>query len=162
MTRRTLTLALFALLTFVSAACTGFKRPEIELENVEIGSLGLSGGTLLVNVRVTNPNPIGVRADDLKYELVVRAPRDSASADAWRRLSSGSYTQEIEVGARQTRTVQVPVDFRYSELGDAFRSVLRSGQISYRANGTVRVRAAGASREVPFRKTGSVMVLGGR
>ena len=162
MTRRTLTLTIFALLAFVSAACTGFKRPEIELENVEIGSLGLTGGTVLVNIRVTNPNPIGVRAEDLRYELFIRAPRDSANENAWQRMSSGTYSERIEVGARQTRTVQVPVDFRYSELGDAFRSVLRSGQISYRANGTVRVRAGGASREVPFRKTGSVMVLGGR
>ena len=162
MNRRTLSLTIFALLAFVSAACTGFKRPEIDLENVEVGSLGLSGGTLLVNVRVQNPNPVGVRAEDLKYELFIRAPQDSANADGWHRLTSGTYNESIEVGARQTRTVQVPIDFRYSDLGDAYRSVLRSGQISYRAVGTVRVRAAGASREVPFRKTGSVMVLGGR
>lgn len=162
MTRRTLSLTLFALLAFVSAACTGFKRPEIELENVEIGSLGLAGGTLLVNVRVQNPNPVAVRAEDLKYELFIRNPQDSTNADAWQRLTSGTYGERIEVGARQTRTVQLPIEFRYSDLGDAYRSVIRSGQISYRAVGTVRVRAAGASREVPFRKTGSVMVLGGR
>ena len=58
--------------------------------------------------------------------------------------------------------MQIPVSFTYAQLGPAYRSVLRTGRFDYRATGTVRVRAAGASREVPFHKNGSVSVLGGR
>ena len=58
-------------------ACTGFRKPTIELEGIELGSVGLSGGTLLVNVRVENPNAMGFRAENLNYELFLRAPRDS-------------------------------------------------------------------------------------
>ena len=149
-----------ALAVLVTASSCSYRRPEIEVEGIELGSIGLSGGTVMVNLRVENPNPVGLRADQLRYELFVRAPRDSAR-NAWDRLSTGTYEEEIRIGANETRTVRIPVQFRYSELGTAGMSVLRSGRVDYRATGTVRVRAAGRSRTVPFRKSGTVMVLGG-
>lgn len=161
MLRRGTILALLALIA-VSSACTGFRRPEIELENVELGSLGLSGGTLLVNLRVENPNALGFRADNLHYELFLRSPRDPADQQGWERLGAGTFDEEIVVRGRETRIVQVPVEFRLSQLGPAAMQVLRSGRFDYRAAGTIQVRAAGTSRTVPFRKTGTVMLLGGR
>jgi LEA14-like dessication related protein len=149
-----------ALLLAAMAACSGFKQPKIELDNLELGSLGLTGGTLMVNLRVENPNPVGVRAEDLRYQLFLRAPQDSARSDAWQPVTSGTYNERIEVGARETKTIRIPVEFRYAELGDAVRSVMRTGRVNYRATGTVRVRAAGFSRDVPFSKTGSANVLG--
>jgi LEA14-like dessication related protein len=127
---------------------------------VELGSVGLSGGTLLVNVRVENPNSMGFRADSLTYELFLRAPRDSADQQGWERLTRGTYDEEIVIRARETRTVQIPVEFRMSDLGPAASSVLRTGRFDYRVAGTVQVRAAGSRRTVPFRKTGSMNVIG--
>ncbi|MBB4638582.1 LEA type 2 family protein [Longimicrobium terrae] len=162
--RRALAVAAMLLLA-LSSACAGFRQPEIELENVSIGTLGLTGGSLMVNLRVTNPNPVGVRAEDLRYQLSLRAPGDTASSSRnanWIPVADGTYDEDVTIRANETRTVSIPVDFSYAELGPAFRSVLRSGRLDYRATGTVRVRAAGASRQVPFRKNGSVNVLGGR
>jgi LEA14-like dessication related protein len=157
MIKRTTLLAILALMTLASA-CTGFKKPTIELEGISLGSVGLSGGTLLVNLRVENPNSIGFRADDLRYELFLRAPDSDASSPRWDRLAEGTYDEEIVIGARETRTVQVPVEFRLSQLGPAASAVMRSGRVDYRATGTVRVRAAGSSRTVPFSKTGNVLL----
>jgi LEA14-like dessication related protein len=158
--KRLPTLLLLAALA-LSAACTGFRQPEIELESIELGSIGLTGGTLLVNVAVTNPNAFGARADHLQYELFLRAP-DAASTDDWKRMASGIYDEPVTIRARETRVVQVPVDFRFSDLGGAGAAVLRRGRLDYRATGTARVSAAGISRDVPFRKTGSVTLVGGR
>jgi LEA14-like dessication related protein len=157
MIKRTTLLAVLALMT-LATACTGFKKPTIELEGISLGSVGLSGGTLLVNLRVENPNAIGFRADDLRYELFLRSPGGDADQPQWQRLAEGTYDEEIVIGARETRTVQVPVDFRLSQLGPAASSIMRSGRLDYRATGTVRVRAAGSSRTVPFSKTGNVML----
>jgi LEA14-like dessication related protein len=157
MIKRTTLLAVLALMTLASA-CTGFKKPTIELEGISLGSVGLSGGTLLVNLRVENPNAIGFRADDLRYELFLRAPDSDPGSPRWDRLAEGMYDEEIVIGARETRTVQVPVEFRLSQLGPAASSVMRSGRVDYRATGTVRVRAAGSSRTVPFSKTGNVLL----
>lgn len=157
MIKRTSLLAVLALMTLASA-CTGFTKPTIELEGISLGSVGLSGGTLLVNLRVENPNRLGFRADDLRYELFMRAPGGDANAPQWERLAEGVYDEEIVIAARETRTVQVPVEFRLSQLGPAASSIMRSGRLDYRATGTVRVRAAGTSRTVPFSKTGNVML----
>ena len=113
-----------------------------------------------MNVRVQNPNAIGFRAETLTYELFLRAPRDSANEQAWERLTSGTYDEDIVIRARESRTVQIPVEFRLSDLGPVAQSVLRTGRFNYRVTGDVQVRAAGSRRTVPFRKTGSMSLLG--
>lgn len=161
MIRRTMLVAVLALMTLASA-CTGFRKPEIELEGISLGSVGLSGGTINVNVRVENPNPVGFRAESINYEMFLRTPRDSADDQGWERLTSGTHEEDIVVGARETRVVQIPVEFQLSELGPVASSILRTGRFNYRVTGTVQVRAAGSRRTVPFRKTGSMSLLGGR
>ena len=163
MLKRTTMLAAMAVLTLASA-CTGFRKPTVELEGIELGSVGLSGGTLLVNVRVQNPNPVGFRAEEVDYDVFLRTPRDSADEHGWERLTSGTYEEDIVIRARETRTVQIPVEFALSDLGPVASSVLRTGRFNYRVTGNVRVRAGGSTRTVPFRKTGSMSLslLGGR
>lgn len=161
MMRRTMLLAVLALMT-IASSCTGFRKPIIDLEGVELGSVGLSGGTILVNVRVENPNPVGFRAERVNYELFLRTPRDSADQQGWERLTSGTHEEDIVVRGGETRVVQIPVEFRLSELGPVASSILRTGRFNYRVTGDVQVRAAGSRRTVPFRKTGSMSLLGGR
>lgn len=161
MPKRWTILPVLALLA-LTPACTGFRKPTIELEGVSLGSMGFSGGTLLVNVRVENPNAIGFRAENLNYELFLRAPRDSANEQGWERLTGGTYEEDIVIRARETRTVQIPIEFRLSDLGPVATSVIRTGRFNYRVTGDVQVRAAGTTRTVPFRKTGSMSLLGGR
>jgi LEA14-like dessication related protein len=163
MMRRTTLVAVLVLMTLASA-CTGFRRPTIELEGIELGSVGLSGGTLLVNVRVENPNPVGFRAEHVNYELFLRAPRDSANEQGWERLTSGTHEEDIVIRGGETRVVQIPVEFSLSDLGPVAQSVIRTGRFNYRVTGDVRVRAAGSTRTVPFRKTGSMSLslFGGR
>jgi len=154
------TMSVVILLLAAVQGCSPFRQPTIELEGVELGSVGLTGGTLLVNVRVENPNPVGFRAERLTYELFLRQPGTGSSEEGWERLGGGEYEEDIEIRARETRTVQIPVEFRLGDLGPAATSVLRTGRFDYRATGSVRVRAAGTTRSVPFRKTGSMTLLG--
>ena len=159
MLKRWTTLPVLALLV-LAQGCTGFRKPTIELEGVSLGSVGFTGGTLLVNVRVENPNAIGFRAENLNYELFLRAPRDSANEQGWERLTGGTYEEDIVIRARETRNVQIPIEFRFSELGPVASSVVRTGRFNYRVTGDVQVRAAGTTRTVPFRKTGSMSLMG--
>src|SRR5688500_7595920 len=91
--------AAFAALLML-AACSGtVRQPEIDLEGVSLGSLGLGGGTVNVNVRVHNPNRFSIRADDLKYRLFLRRPADQAAAgdSAWIPFADGTYGDTISV-----------------------------------------------------------------
>lgn len=152
----------FLLVALVAlGACTaGFRQPQVELEGLQLGGLGLGGGTVLVNVRIHNPNPIGFRTNDLQYRLFVRNPAAQGDS-AWMPFADGTYTEQFAIGANDTRTVQIPVAFTFAQLGGAAGQVLRQGSVQYRAEGKVNVRTSFGGREVPFRKTGTFTVSGG-
>jgi LEA14-like dessication related protein len=160
-TRRVRTAAALAVLALTAASCTHVRQPEVTLEGVQIGSLGLTGGTLMVNVRVDNPNPFTLRAHRVNYALSLREPSEEGGQPAWVDLASGWFEDDdFEIRPRQSRTFRVPVDFTYAAAGGAARSVLRTGRVDYRASGTVLVRTPAGYRELPYRHTGSVMVGG--
>jgi LEA14-like dessication related protein len=143
-------------------ACAGsFQQPEVRLQGVQLAGLGLRGGTLMFNVEIVNPNRFSLSADELNYELSI-ADSEEVGDTVWLDLASGTYQEAFSVGAGDTETVQIPVEFTYSGLGGAAASVLRAGTFSYRATGTVDVRTPLGSREVPFHRGGMVTLLGSR
>lgn len=160
MDRKRITAALAGAALALSACSGTFQRPDIDLEGVTLGSVGLSGGTLIANVRVHNPNRFSLRADDLRYRLWLREPGDTRADTTWVEFADGTYGDTITVRGRETRTFRIPVEFSYRELGGAAGSLLRTGRVQYRAEGTVDVRTPLGTREVPFRKTGSFSMSG--
>lgn len=146
----------------IASACGGrvFKQPQVTLENVQIGGLGLRGGTLIVNLQVANPNPFALNADQLTYDLALADPEEQGDS-AWIDFARGTHEQSFSVGSGDTATVQVPVEFTYAGLGGAANALLRNGTFSYRATGSVDVRTPLGTYAVPFRKRGTVTLLGG-
>ena len=141
------------------SACNGaVARPDIELEGVSLGSVGLSGGTLVANIKVHNPNRFTLRANDLRYELFLRKADAQPGDSAWTRFADGTYDDTLTVGAGQTRTFPIPVSFSFGQLAGASRQLLGYGRVDYRAQGTVDVRTPIGMREVPFHKTGTFMM----
>jgi LEA14-like dessication related protein len=149
-------------LALMATGCGGsiFRQPEITLESVQIGGLGLSGGTLVVDLQVVNPNRFSLSANRLNYDLALRDPETTDTT--WVDFASGAYDQPFSVGGGETAHVQIPVSFSYSGLGAAAGSMLRRGTFTYRATGTANVGTPLGSRQVPFRKTGTVSLLGTR
>jgi LEA14-like dessication related protein len=150
---------LLLLLGLVVACGSVFNEPEVTLQTVQVGGLGIRGGTLLVSVQVINPNSFSLSADQLSYQLSVSDPEQPEDT-TWIDFASGTYDQGFSVGARDTAVVQVPVEFSYAALGAAAGSIARAGTFTYRASGTVDVRTPLGTRQVPFRKRGTVALLG--
>lgn len=150
-----------ALILALAACGTAFQQPEVRLEGVQLAGLGLRGGTLMVNVEITNPNRFTLSANELHYQLAI-ADTEATSDTTWVDLASGTYAEPFAVGGGATERVQVPVEFTYAGLGGAASSILRAGTFNYRATGTVDVRTPLGSREVPFRRGGMVTLLGSR
>ncbi len=155
---RALSLVLLAL---VLSACGGqvFRQPQVTLQNVQLGGLGLRGGTLLVSLEVVNPNRFSLNANELTYALQLRDP-ETAGDTTWLDFASGTYDQPFSVGSRDTAQVEIPVEFAYAGLGGAAGSIMRSGTFTYRASGSVDVRTPLGSYAVPFNKRGTVTLMG--
>jgi LEA14-like dessication related protein len=156
-----LRVVLSVLLAVVVTGCGSsvFKQPEVVLEGVQIGGLGLRGGTLMVNLEVTNPNRFALNANQLNYELALRDPA-TPNDTTWVDFATGVYDVPFTVGAGETARVQIPVEFTYSGIGSAANSLLRSGTFTYRANGMVDVRTPLGSYGVPFNRRGTVTLMG--
>lgn len=155
---RAVWLVLFAVLL---GACGGrvFRQPQVTLESVQLGGLGLRGGTLLVSLEVVNPNRFALNANELTYALQLSDP-EAAGDTAWLDFANGTYDQPFSVGAGDTARVEIPVEFTYSGLGGAAGSLLRSGTFTYRATGSVDVRTPLGSYDVPFSRRGTVTLMG--
>lgn len=151
-------LALLAL-----GACAGpmYRQPEVTLQNVELAGLGLRGGTLMVNLKVVNPNRFALNADRLRYDLLLRDAR-ALNDTTWVNFATGILEQRFSVAARDSGVVQIPVEFSYASLGTAASSLMRAGTFDYRASGTVDVRTPIGLYEVPFARRGTVTLMGER
>lgn len=138
-----------------------FRQPQVTLEGVQVAGLGLRGGTLLVDIQVINPNRFALNAHQLEYELALSDPQTGADT-TWVDFAKGIYDQPFSVGSGDTARVQIPVEFSYSGVSAAGTSILGRGTVTYRATGTVDVRTPLGTHEVPFRKRGTVTLLGTR
>ncbi len=153
---------LLALLATLNG-CLGaiYRQPVVTLESVQLGGLGLTGGTLLVNLGVMNPNSFALNANQLQYSLQL-GDADVAEDTVWLDFADGVYERGFTVNARDSATVQIPVEFSYAGLGGAASSILRSGTFNYQARGAVDVNTPLGTRQVPFRKKGVFTLLGNR
>lgn len=159
MVRRCLWLLPLALLLGCGRAWV--RAPEVRLEGVQLGGLGLRGGTLLVALRVDNPNPFGLQAQRLEYDIAVRPPGDNADS-AWVPFARGTVERTYDLPAGQSVRLEVPVAFEYEGLGEAAASIFRAGTVAFRAQGTVAVRTPLGTLPVPFRREGVATLAGVR
>ena len=156
--RLRLTAAVTAAALTLSACSGAVRRPDIELEGVTLGSVGLAGGTLVANIRVHNPNRFTLRAQDLRYQLFLRRAGATGNDSTWTRFAEGTYDDTLNVRAGQTRTFGIPISFSFGQLAGAGRQLLDYGRVDYRAQGTVDVHTPVGTRNVPFRKTGTFIM----
>jgi len=149
------------LLLVVVAGCGSslFKQPQVTLDGVQLGGLGLRGGTLLVNLRVVNPNGFALNANRLNYALAIN-DSDELGDTTWVDFAEGIYDRPFSVGGHETATVQIPVEFSYNGAGSAIGSIVRTGTFGYRASGAVDVRTRLGTYTVPFQKRGTATLVG--
>jgi LEA14-like dessication related protein len=147
------------LIALPAAACAGaYQQPEVQFEGIRLGSVGLRGGTLYAQVLITNPNRFDLETRSLTYDLEVNHPTD---AGQWTTLAQGVIDERMRVERRSSKILEVPVQFRYDEMGGALRSILDTGTFNYRVTGDVRL-AEPITRTFPYRRTGTVSLQGVR
>ena len=149
-----------ALFLFLAGCGRVFREPQVTIRDVQLAGLGFTGGTLVFQVEVMNPNSFTLNASQLEYELSIADAR-TAGDTTWVDIAQGVFTDDIAVGGGATEVFQVPIEFTYQGLGGAAGSLLRSGSFTYRATGNVDVRTPLGSRQVPFRRGGMVSLIGG-
>ena len=142
-------LAVVAMAIVVAACSTlgrqAFQNPVVNLRDVKVQGIGMSGGQLEVQLSVYNPNAYRLDASRLTYRLFVG---DSVG------LANGAVETRATVQAGDSTLVNVPVSFTFSGLGAAARQLLATGSVNYRVAGDVTVGSVVGNFTVPYSATG--------
>jgi LEA14-like dessication related protein len=146
------------LVAMVAAACANPQQPEVRVEGMRLGAIGLRGGTLIARVFVSNPNSFAFETRSLTYHLQVADP---GNGQEWISFAEGTYDERVRVEGRGSTVIEVPIQFRYDHMGGAIRSIMDTGSFNYRVTGDVRLSEP-IGRTFPYRRTGTVSLDGVR
>lgn len=153
---RNVAIALVGLAAVVAAACGSvIEAPDVRVDRVRVGGIGLQGGLLYVDLAVTNPNRFGIEASRLVYNLELAEPGTYDDNAVWTGLAADTLEQNIAIRARDSTTIAVPVRFTYQGLASAIRSLISTDTFDYRIHGDVMLEEP-VRRTFPFRHTGTV------
>lgn len=129
-----------------------FQEPIVNLKDVAIQSVGLTGGNLAFRLSVYNPNGYRLDATRLTYNLAVG---DNVQ------LASGALDNRFTVQSGDSTEVTIPVSFTFAGIGAVGRQVMNTGAVNYRVTGDVTVGTVVGNFTVPFSSTGKYTALGG-
>lgn len=146
-TARTVTL-----LTVTLSACATlrnaltFEKPQIELQEINVTGLGLSGGTLDLVFDVYNPNDYRLRSTRLEVGL------ELAGTD----FGDALIDKPLDLSPVNHSRVTMPVRFTWSGVGAAARSLLESQELPYGLTGAVLLETPIGEKRVEIKSTGNV------
>jgi LEA14-like dessication related protein len=141
----------------VAAGCSmlghaAFKDPVVNLKDVRLRGVGVTGGQLDVLLSVYNPNHY--RLDATKMTYSVNMAGDSVH------IADGVLDNRFTVNDGDSATVTLPVSFTYTGLGAAGRSLLGTGAVNYHVSGSLTVGTPVGSFNIPYSQVGRFTTTG--
>ena len=123
-----------------------FEKPQIELQEINVTGLGLSGGTLDLVFDVYNPNDYRLRSTRLEVGL------ELAGTD----FGEALIDKPLDLSPENHSRVIMPVRFTWSGVGAAARSLLESQELPYGITGAVLLDTPIGVRRVELSSKGNV------
>jgi LEA14-like dessication related protein len=128
--------------------CSGipnnFLDPQVNLQEVVVRGIGLTGGSMDLVVDVYNPNSFTLRGTKLELGFDVEGSH----------VGDIAYTDEFQVQEGDTTTVTLPLRFNWDGVSAAVRAALGYGDIPYTMRGQATVKTPFGDRVVPFTRQG--------
>ena len=146
------TASIVTLLTVTLSACATlrnaltFENPQIELQEINVTGLGLSGGTLDLVFDVYNPNDYRLRSTRLEVGL------ELAGTD----FGEALIDKPLDLSPVNHSRVVMPVRFAWTGVGAAARSLLESQELPYGITGAVLLDTPIGEKRVELKSTGNV------
>ncbi len=141
----------------ITAGCSAlgrqaFQQPDVQLKDVSLQGIGLTGGNLAVKLNVFNPNGFRLDATRLSYNLNVGENTN---------LATGVLDSRFTVQSGDSTTITIPVSFTFAGIGAAGRQLINTGGVAYRVQGDVTVGTVVGNFTVPYSSTGKFTAFGG-
>lgn len=133
-------------------------KPTADIKNVEFEDLSLESLKLNFKVDVDNPYPVPLPLTNIRYALAAGGAVDKAGSGA--PLASGDIVDPGTLPANGTKTIDVPVELRFSEMLSAVKGLKLGQVLPYRANFDFSVQPPGTTTPLvlPLAHEGEVPV----
>ena len=136
----------FVIALIMSACSNGIKGvvepPKVSVYGVKVANMSLSKGSLLVALRVTNPNSYALPLNGLDYKLSLNGVP----------IADGRKTKNFTIDANQDRIIEIPVAFSLLTLLRTIPGIVKTGQFTYDLSGNAHFPVI----SLPFQRTGQV------
>jgi LEA14-like dessication related protein len=120
-----------------------FQQPTVNFRGLRVNGLGVTGGSLDVELAVFNPNNYDLESTRFTYNLLMDTVR----------VANGLIETRRTFRSGDSTVVTIPVNFTYAGLGRAGAQLLRSGTVDYRVLGDVTVDTPLGNFTLPYDQT---------
>jgi LEA14-like dessication related protein len=139
-------------LLFSLAACATlravlqFQEPQIELKQINVTGMGLTGGTLALVFDVYNPNDYRLRSTRLEVGLDLEG----------KHFGDALIDKPLDLSPTNHSQVVMPVRFEWAGVGAAARGLLTRQALQYGITGAVLLDTPLGDKRVQLRGSGDV------
>ncbi|MCB1168964.1 MAG: LEA type 2 family protein [Leptospiraceae bacterium] len=116
------------------------KNCEFDLDSVSVKKISFTSVELALDVGIKNPNSEQVILDELVFDLYGND----------RKLGSGKHGETAIIPASERKVVTIDFQASLSEIGLGLLSTLKSGQATYRMDGTAYLDTFLGKVPIPF------------
>ena len=124
-----LLLPLILVLTLSLSSCSVFrgviservKEPQVDFVDAKIAGLSFSGVDLLFDLRVKNPNKIGINLAGFDYDLLLGGSS----------FLTGDQTRGIEIPSLGEEIIQLPINLSFFDIYKTFQNLRDQGLSNY-------------------------------
>jgi LEA14-like dessication related protein len=129
-----------------------FSQPDVALRNAHIRGVGLTGGTMDIEMRVYNPNDYDLVSPRVSYRILLGG----------KHVADGLADPDVVVPAHDSAFVRIPATFSYSSVGGAGRALIDRGALEYRVLGRMTVGTPYGRFWFPYDRAGQFATLSAR
>jgi len=137
-------------LALLAVACSGiganFKELDIQLDQVVVRSVDLTGGNLDLVVKVQNPNTFSLQGTKVQVGFDIEGSH----------LGDITSDDDFSVPENGLTTITLPLRFGWSGVGSAVRAALSYGDLPYKMKGQAELKTPWGRAVVPFTHEGRV------
>jgi LEA14-like dessication related protein len=123
-----------------------FQEPQIQLQEINVTGMGLTGGTLDLIFDVYNPNDYRLRSTRLEVGLDLEGTH----------FGDALIDKPLDLSPTNHSRVVMPVRFEWAGVGAAARGILTGQALRYGITGAVLLDTPLGDKRVQLRSSGNV------
>jgi len=128
----------------------GVKKPEVSFLDAKISGLSLDAVDLLFDLKIQNPNSVGVNLAGFDYDLLLNGNP----------FVNGNQNKGIEIPSQGEEKIQLPLTLKYTDIYKTFQNLREQGASNYQMKFgfSFDVPVLGAVR-IPVSKSGEFPMI---